>query len=63
MGPAPPGNLVLWDVVFGPDIRWENIEGCREQFFKAIRPRYVEAKSRSSILEAIHAKLREEMEK
>jgi hypothetical protein len=44
-------------VQYGAEIRWENIEGCREQFFKAMRGRYVEARSRSAMLEAVFSKL------
>jgi tRNA pseudouridine38-40 synthase len=59
MEPASPAGLVLWNVQYGPEIRWENVEGCREQFFKSLRARYIDARSRSSILEAIFSTLHE----
>ncbi len=59
MEPASPAGLVLWDVQYGPEILWENVEGCREQFFKALRTRYIEARTRSSVLEAIFTRFHE----
>jgi tRNA pseudouridine38-40 synthase len=59
MEPASPAGLVLWNVQYGPEVRWEDVEGCREQFFKALRARYIEAKARSSMLEAIFSTLNE----
>ncbi len=57
MEPASPAGLVLWNVEYGPEVQWEDVDGCREQFFKALRARYVEARSRSAMLEAIFAAL------
>ncbi|NMC04147.1 MAG: hypothetical protein GYA24_02990 [Candidatus Lokiarchaeota archaeon] len=52
MAPAPPGGLILWDVHYGPEIRWENVEGCRGQFIKALRTRYIDAMARATMLDA-----------
>jgi tRNA pseudouridine38-40 synthase len=57
MAPAPPAGLILWDVQHGPEIRWESVDGCREQFFRSLRARYIDARSRSAMLEAAFTKL------
>nr|MDO8087715.1 hypothetical protein [Candidatus Sigynarchaeum springense] len=53
MEPAPPAGLVLWNVQYGPEIAWEDVDGCLEQFFKALRAKYIEDRSRSALLEAV----------
>ncbi|MEX2683953.1 MAG: hypothetical protein Q6373_020450 [Candidatus Sigynarchaeota archaeon] len=51
--PAAPAGLVLWNIQYEPEVAWEDLDGCREQFFKALRARYIVERARSAMLEAI----------
>ncbi|MBN2153716.1 MAG: hypothetical protein JW839_19825 [Candidatus Lokiarchaeota archaeon] len=55
MAPAPPAGLVLWDVRYGPGIRWEDVDGCREQFVNTVQARYIDARTRSAVLQAAYS--------
>lgn len=59
LAPAPPEGLVLWEIVHGNEITWENVDGCAEQFSKKIRGLYQEARTRSSLFREIYEKLKD----
>jgi len=51
--PATPGGLILWDVDYGHDITWQNLESCDAQFLSALKKRYVQERTRGSIAGAV----------
>ncbi|MFX0099358.1 MAG: tRNA pseudouridine synthase A [Candidatus Hodarchaeota archaeon] len=57
LAPAPPEGLILWEIIYGNDITWENLEGCTDQFIKNIRNIYSEMRARSAQFQEIHEKL------
>ncbi|HME55478.1 MAG TPA: hypothetical protein VKM55_24955 [Candidatus Lokiarchaeia archaeon] len=53
--PAPPGGLILWDIDYGNEFTWENLDGCQAQFTTAMKKRYIEERDRSAITGAVFA--------
>ncbi|MHA1684171.1 MAG: hypothetical protein ACTSUE_24755 [Promethearchaeota archaeon] len=51
--PAPASALILWDVSYGDRVKWENKEGCEQQFTRFVTSMYAATKSRSKQLEAM----------
>nr|MDO8108886.1 hypothetical protein [Candidatus Sigynarchaeota archaeon] len=53
MEPAPPEGLILWDVTYTLNVRWQSIDDCRNQFIKAMKKRYLAEQTRASIASSV----------
>lgn len=53
--PASPYGLILWDVGYGREVMWENVDECEAQFLNAMKKRYVYKRTSAAIAGAAFA--------